>query len=124
MIIAYNMYCSSKLFWSNSNNKYPMNFCADKPEELLVECMIMLQQCKVTTQRWLLHFNRNFQCLKLPGVYVNMIRRVSKFFKFYLFVDMNQALCVSVTYADVFFLRFAFCLQVFRQAGPTQLVDC
>ena len=104
------MYCSSKLFWLNCNNKYPKNFWADKPEELLVECMITLQQCKVTTQRWLLHFNRNFQCLKLPEVYINMIRRVSKFFKFYLFVGMNQALCLSVTYAyaDVFFLGFTF----------------
>ena len=81
MIIAYIMNCSSKLFWSNSNNQYSKNFLADKSKELLAKYITTLQQCKIMTERSLLHFDKNFECsLKLPGVQnIDMIRRVPIF---------------------------------------------
>ena len=119
MVIAHTMYCSSKLFWS-SNNQYLKNLCADKPEELLAECVITLQQCKVMMLHCLLHFNRNFQWLKLPGVYIDTIRQV---LKFYSFVRMKQALHVSVTSPTQMHF-FGFFFNAFRQAGPPQWIDC
>ena len=88
------------------------NFWADKPEELLSECVITLQQCKVMMQCCLLRFNRNFQCLKLPEVYINMIRRESIFFKipFVCSYESRTLRLCNHTNADAL---FGFFLQVF-----------
>ena len=113
---------SSKLFWSNSNNQYPKNIWADKPEELLALPIISQQQCIVLTQRCLLHCNRNSQWLKLPGIHID-IRQKPNFFLIPLicwYEPSTLCLCNPIKAEALFLVLF----KSLSSGRPPHQVDC